>query len=95
MATKTMVVHWNEEQSSTETELLVPADHIESERRAVLFTRIAKTANERVFVLIMVSPVLVIFDAGETDRLLAHETITTQKNTTVRRFSNHAFCKNA
>jgi hypothetical protein len=90
-----MAVHWNEEQSSTAGELPVPAGYIESERRAALFTRIAKTAIERVFVLIMVSPVLVLFDAGETDRLLAHQTMTTRKNTTVRRISNHAFCKNA
>ena len=75
--------------------VVISADYIESERRAVLFTRIAKTAIERVFILIMVSPVLVLFDAGETDRLFAHGTITTQKNTIVRRISNHAFCKNA
>ena len=50
--------------AAQQTELPVPADYIESERRTVLFTSSANTAIERVFVLIMVSPVIVLFDAG-------------------------------
>ena len=38
----------------------IHADYIESERRTVLFTRSANIAIERVFVLNMVSPVLVL-----------------------------------
>ena len=46
------------------------ADYIERERRTALFARSANTAIERVFILIMVSPVLVL-NPGEIDRLFA------------------------
>ena len=42
-----------------------PRIYIENESRALLFTKIANTAIERVFILIMVTPSSLYFDAGE------------------------------
>ena len=52
----------------------IPADYIESERRTVLFTRSANTAIERVFVLIIVSPALVLLMQVKLIACLPEET---------------------
>lgn len=48
-----------------------PRIYAENESSTLVFTKIAKTAIERVFILIMVTPIPVLFDAGEIARLLS------------------------